>query len=147
MRKFGSRPGIPAAGLAVFLLAQLALAGLLFSADGVAVRFGGRPVGSACFLRQRTGIPCPTCGMSRSVVATLHGDLGTALRANPAGPVWVAAVFSVALALLWLARRQRAGSGAGERAARPVRALAIAQGALLLAVLAGHWIRIVAALG
>lgn len=132
---------------AVFLLLQLAVAGLLFSVDGAAVRFGGRPVGSACFFRQHTGIPCPTCGMSRSVVATLHGDLSTAVRANPAGPLWVAAAFSVALALLWLARRQRTESGAGERAARPVRALAIAQGVLVLAVLAGHWIRIVAALG
>ncbi len=55
----------------------------------------GHP-GLPCPLRALTGVPCPLCGMTTSVEATLHGHLGTALRANPAG---VAAVV-VAIALL-----------------------------------------------
>jgi hypothetical protein len=38
-----------------------------------------------CPLRATTGIPCPLCGMTTSVVATVHGDLLGALAANPAG--------------------------------------------------------------
>ena len=33
----------------------------------------------SCPLRQLTGIPCPTCYLTRSVLATLHGDLAQAL--------------------------------------------------------------------
>jgi hypothetical protein len=51
-----------------------------------------------CPLRSTTGVPCPLCGMTTSVVATVHLRLDEALAANPAG---VAAV-AVALALLAL---------------------------------------------
>jgi hypothetical protein len=43
--------------------------------------------------------PCPLCGMTTSVEATVHGQLGSALRANPAGP------FLLLAALALLARR------------------------------------------
>jgi hypothetical protein len=46
--------------------------------------------GFACPLRSWTGIPCPLCGMTTSVVATVHGDLVSAFAANPAGIVAVA---------------------------------------------------------
>lgn len=52
--------------------------------------------GLPCPLRALTGVPCPLCGMTTSVEATVHGRLGTALLANPAGPLAVVA----ALALL-----------------------------------------------
>jgi uncharacterized protein DUF2752 len=52
--------------------------------------------GLPCPLRTLTGVPCPLCGMTTSVEATVHGDLLAALRANPAGPLAVLA----ALALL-----------------------------------------------
>ena len=55
----------------------------------------GHP-GLPCPLRTLTGIPCPLCGMTRSVTATVHGRLAEALAMNPAG---VAAVL-VAIALL-----------------------------------------------
>ena len=42
------------------------------------------------------GLPCPLCGMQTSVKATLAGDLGRAVAANPAGVVAVL----VAVALL-----------------------------------------------
>lgn len=52
--------------------------------------------GLPCPLRTLTGVPCPMCGMTTSVEATVHGRLGTALLANPAGPLALVA----ALALL-----------------------------------------------
>ena len=32
-----------------------------------------------------TGIPCPTCGMTRGMASLLHGDVHTALLLNPLG--------------------------------------------------------------
>jgi hypothetical protein len=57
----------------------------------------GHP-GLSCPLRALTGIPCPLCGMTTSVEATLHLDIAGALRANPAGVV--AVVIAIALVVL-----------------------------------------------
>jgi len=48
-----------------------------------------------CPLRALTGIPCPFCGMTRSVVAALHLDLPASLSFNPAGIVFIALVVAV----------------------------------------------------
>jgi hypothetical protein len=47
--------------------------------------------GLPCPLRTVTGIPCPFCGTTTSVEATLHADPGAALAANPLGPALVGA--------------------------------------------------------
>jgi hypothetical protein len=52
-----------------------------------------------CPLRTLTGIPCPLCGMTTSVEATVHLHLGRALAANPAG------LALVGLAVFLLVRR------------------------------------------
>jgi hypothetical protein len=44
----------------------------------------GHP-GVECPLRRLTGIPCPLCGMTTSVEATLRFHFGSALDANPGG--------------------------------------------------------------
>lgn len=36
-----------------------------------------------CLLRKFTGIPCPTCGCTRSLLAWSHLDLSAAFRFNP----------------------------------------------------------------
>jgi Protein of unknown function (DUF2752) len=54
-----------------------------------------------CPMHLLTGVPCPLCGMTTSVEATLHGRIGTALHANPAG------IVAVALAILVLVRPPR----------------------------------------
>ena len=38
-----------------------------------------------CGMKQRTGWPCPTCGMTTSVLAFARGDLLTAFYVQPAG--------------------------------------------------------------
>ena len=46
------------------------------------------PEGSTlCLLRRTTGLPCPTCGMTRSFCAMGRGDLRDAFRQHPLGPV------------------------------------------------------------
>ena len=47
--------------------------------------------GLPCPLRTVTGVPCPLCGMTTSVEATLHAHPLAALGANPAGPFAVLA--------------------------------------------------------
>lgn len=51
---------------------------------------------AACPLRAATGIPCPFCGMTRAVVAAVHGHVGASLVFNPGGIV-VLALAAVAL--------------------------------------------------
>jgi hypothetical protein len=43
-----------------------------------------------CPLRAATGVPCPLCGMTTSVVETLRLDVADAVAANPGGVVAVA---------------------------------------------------------
>lgn len=50
-------------------------------------------------MRTLTGIPCPLCGMTTSVIATVHLRLVDALAANPAG------IVAVVVAILVLVRR------------------------------------------
>jgi hypothetical protein len=72
-------------------------AALMLPAAVVLPLLPGHP-GLACPLRTLTGIPCPLCGMSTSVEATVRLHLREALAANPAGiAVALAAVVMVAL--------------------------------------------------
>jgi hypothetical protein len=52
----------------------------------------------ACPLRTATGVPCPLCGMTTSVVSTVKLDLGAALAATPAGVAAVLAALAVLVA-------------------------------------------------
>lgn len=39
-----------------------------------------RLLGVGCPIRAYTGVPCPTCGMTRSVNALIHGDFAASFR-------------------------------------------------------------------
>ena len=54
----------------------------------------GHP-GLPCPLRTLTGVPCPLCGMTTSVEATVHAHVLAALRANPAGPLLLLAALAL----------------------------------------------------
>lgn len=40
-----------------------------------------------CLIKHTTGIPCPSCGSTRSVIALLQGDFLKSLQLNPLGLV------------------------------------------------------------
>ena len=56
---------------------------------------------SICIVRNVTGVPCPGCGTTRSVVHVLHGEILDAVTTNPLGllaagaltllPLWIGA--------------------------------------------------------
>lgn len=85
---------------ATFDLAGLRPAGALML--GAAAVFATLPgdQGLPCPMRELTGVPCPLCGMTTSVVATVRLDLASAWSANPAGIIAV-----VVAVVLLVARR------------------------------------------
>lgn len=57
----------------------------------------------ACPFHALTGLPCPTCGVTRAVLALLRGDASGALQANPLGAVVAAAgLLGGLLAPVWI---------------------------------------------
>lgn len=57
-----------------------------------------------CVLRQRTGWPCPGCGLTRAAEGVAHLHLGAAWAANPLGTVAALAfVLAIVLSILHLA--------------------------------------------
>src|SRR5262249_19912433 len=54
-----------------------------------------------CMLRKFTGIPCPTCGCTRSLLAWSHFDLPAAFRFNPL--FFVVCIGLLAWFVLWCA--------------------------------------------
>lgn len=50
-----------------------------------------------CSFLARTGLPCPTCGVTTSVAAMAHGRLAAALHAQPFGVLLFAAVAFLAV--------------------------------------------------
>lgn len=53
-----------------------------------------------CPFRNMTGLPCPFCGMTRSVVCAMHGDIAGSLKYHPLGIAFcivMAVVFAATL--------------------------------------------------
>jgi hypothetical protein len=60
--------------------------------------------GAGCLARAVLGLPCPGCGVTTSLIALCAGDLGGAIRSNPAGLAIAAALAAqaaIAVIGLW----------------------------------------------
>lgn len=77
------------------------VAGALMLGAAAVVPFLPDGVMPGCPLRAMTGVPCPLCGMTTSVVAAAHLDVVQAAAVAPAGLLAVV----TAVALLFLRRR------------------------------------------
>ena len=133
----GSAPGLVGA----LLLVQLAFVRALASATPERAYLFGRELRWDCWFKQHFGFPCPTCGMTRSVLLSLQGQFREAASVNPAGLLLVLGLvlFSLALIFLMLYRQRRTSLAAGA-VHRRIRLGASAYGSLLVVVLFAHWL-------
>ena len=138
----GSAPGLSGA----LLLLQLAIVRLFASATTERAYLFGRELHWDCWIKQRFGVPCPTCGMTRSVLLSLQGQFGEAAALNPAGLLLVfgLVLFSLALIFLMFYRERRTSLAAGAMHRR-IRLGASVYGSLLVVVLFAHWLGEIAA--
>lgn len=60
-----------------------------------------------CGFLAQTGWPCLTCGMTTSVSAAAHGQMGLALKAQPFGPVLLLGASVLLVAGVWQAMTGR----------------------------------------
>jgi hypothetical protein len=88
----------------------IALTGLASAAALPPSLLQGGPV--LCPFRFLTGLPCPGCGMTRSVVALLHGDLAASVFYHPLGVAVVAGAAIVAVLALIAVVAPRVGARA-----------------------------------
>ena len=79
-------------GLGAVIAAQLGASLLLTRVGDQVVLPGGARFGALCWFRATFGIECPFCGMTRSFVSLAHGDIASAFRFHPAGPLLFAAM-------------------------------------------------------
>lgn len=64
-------------------------------------RYLQNPEATVCLMKHTLGVPCPSCGSTRSVVYLLNGNIGEAMMTNPLGlllaaglilfPFWITA--------------------------------------------------------
>jgi len=110
--------GFPALTIGCVTLADALAARGLLRADQDRVFVLGRPVEWVCALRSRFGLPCPTCGLTRSVVMSLHFEFAKAWRMAPVGPVAVIGLVAFAMAMLAMACVQASEAPRWEAATR-----------------------------
>src|ERR1700752_1020103 len=96
--KSGLAPGV----VGTFILLQVVFVSAAFSADANNVYFAGRRLDMVCSFKERLGYPCPTCGMTRSVVLASHGRLLIAAGIHPAGPLAVIGLGLSGLLMIFL---------------------------------------------
>jgi hypothetical protein len=100
------RRDLPAAWLAAAILGGAALLPPTWASAGPPL----------CPFRLVTGLPCPGCGLTRSLVSLMHGDLSAAVLFHPLGPVVAAILLALVLGAVWrtwrAARWRAVGSGA-----------------------------------
>jgi len=93
----------------VFLLASIFL-----PTDGLGV--------DVCLMHRLTGLPCPGCGLTRSITCITHGELWKGAAYHPFGLViWVLLVALTGYSLLPAARRRSIAEAAvrNDEAIRP----------------------------
>ena len=141
LTRLANRAGAAPGMVGALLLVQLALVRALASANAERVFVLGRELHWDCWFRQEFGFPCPTCGMTRSVLLSLRGELGEAVQLNPAGPLLVLGLILFSLAMLFLMLlQQRATRLASGATHRRIRIGASVYGSFLLVVLFAHWL-------
>ena len=78
-----------------FICAGILLGGWLLSPPNRSspyLHIGRFPIPDTCSFKNLTGLPCPGCGLTRSIVAGMHGDFGESLSYHKLGLLTLAYV-------------------------------------------------------
>lgn len=134
MTERGSKLKVPAKIAAIALLAQLFILRITTWADADHVWILGRQLHWGCWFKQHFGIPCPTCGMTRSIILTLRGQLDQAFTLNAGGPFLVGGLTVFALVLYY-----RASVTHDPRSSRRLAICSILYGWMFAVVVVGQW--------
>lgn len=75
------------------------------------ISFGGFLIPDVCVFKNLTGLPCPGCGLTRSMTAAVHGDFFLSWRFHRLGLVTVAYILlqfmiSIVILAVWKWRRR-----------------------------------------
>jgi len=140
-----NRSGFAAAVVGGLLLLELLVTSVVFTADQDFVYFFGRRINVVCAARQRLGVPCPTCGLTRGFVLTVHGRVPEAWRLSPTGPLAAIGILGMGIALLAFAGFERGQSPSEiarykRRYKRWIQAGALAYGGVGTLIWASMWI-------
>ncbi len=73
--------------------------------EQVMVPLLNQPLPPLCSLKRYTGLDCPGCGLTRSFIATAHGQFRAAVAHNPAGLYWFALIAGQIPWQAWQLRR------------------------------------------
>ena len=95
----GMGPSIVGVAVVAAILAGGLVARPVAVPGGVELSLFGVHLPAVCWLRTTTGLPCASCGLTRSIVLLLHGRLSESLAMHPFG------IPTLALALLLLPPR------------------------------------------
>ena len=83
------------------LVVTASLAGLGWLTANLFIPSLGSADTHICLFRLVTGIPCPACGSTTSMLSFLHGDLAGVIRWNPMGLLLLAAMILFPLWILY----------------------------------------------
>jgi hypothetical protein len=84
-------------------LLSLLIINLTTSATTGMVWFLGHETHLGCWFKDKFHLPCPVCGMTRSVVLALHGSFSASLNLHIGGFLSVFGLFLFGLTMLYLA--------------------------------------------
>jgi hypothetical protein len=81
----------------------------LAGTEGVRLPGSEMPLPEICYAKRNLGFSCPGCGLTRSTISMMRGDLGAAWAFNPMGPVLFVLIVAQLPYRLWAIRRSKQG--------------------------------------
>jgi hypothetical protein len=92
--------------LAAFLSALLAASLAVDFGPGEDLSLAGKDLGPGCLSRHLTGLACPFCGISHSLVALADGDVAASFNYHPLGPITATLYIAFIVAVVATIRRR-----------------------------------------
>lgn len=86
-----------------------ALIGQVSPLEDSRVRLGGAAIPNVCMFRAYTGLPCPGCGLTRSLILAAHGKIGLSFSFHRLGfitIIYVLLQFVMNLGYILISRRR-----------------------------------------